>query len=267
MSIIMDAFKFLFTDNAQAVTAKNHHENAVLGIDLLPDDNGRKVNYVHKGEIHEVVVPPPLRTHQVDSVADLIAAGKRWGSKGTIWIKPGYVCLMLDDEDRREHVNLHLTQTGIFQQLVKLTTANRMDQASLVKLLRRDFREALGAGTMLSAVRKIKFRQYTDGNSTIQHGNESMGRSIESEVAGIDESIPEGIVVSTPVYINPGEEQCIAQISLDLELLVSEQKFILRPMPDQVEAAMAYALADIRERIEDGLKTKEGQFPVFYGTP
>ena len=228
----------------------------------LPSD-GRTVTLEHNGVLIDRVVPPALRSHSVDSVADLIEAAKRWKDDPVIWINEHGVVLVTDDKDRRESVTLPLVHSAIYNVVAKLATNGAIEQSVLVRYLRREFRKSPDAATLLAAVRKIKFKNYSDGFSTVEHGNESLGRTIENEVTGAAD-IPEMMTVPCAVFSNPGESAIEFTIGMDLEIDAKNQKFVLKPMPDELEVAVASALSGIQSRIRGALDSK---VPVFFGRP
>ena len=109
----------------------------------------------------------------------------------------------------------------------------------------------------------IKFRKSDSGASSIQHGSESLGRTIEAEVSGAGD-IPESVVVSCPVYANHGEREKTATIMYDLEIVPADGQFRFRPIPDELERVIDAALDDIRTRIVDALPDGSA---VFFGSP
>jgi len=229
----------------------------------LPGD-GRTIVVEHNGQMLERKVPPPLRAHTVDSVADLVDAAHRWKSDAgnVIWISSDRLVLVIDDADRRETVTMPLVESYVFTRIKRLASNPTIDQASLVRLLRVELRGVARATELLTAVRKIKFRQAESGHSDIQHGNESMGRAVEAEVTGAD-AIPDMLVVDTNLYSNPGLDEHKLAIGLDLEIDVKNQKFLLRPIPDEIEKVTAAQLSAIRDEIE----VADAAIPLFFGKP
>jgi hypothetical protein len=112
-------------------------------------------------------------------------------------------------------------------------------------------------------VRQIKFRRHESGYSNNQHGNESLGQSVEEEVTGAD-ALPESLVVETNLYSNPGLDQEKSQIGLDLEIDTANRRFFLRPIPDEIEKVTAAQLEQIRAAIIANLGA---EMPVFFGHP
>lgn len=242
-------------------SAKKDNLNKVNFLDRLCDP--RTIVYEMNGTITERPIKPELRDHQVDSVGDLIAAAKKWGGKGVVWLSRAEVVLLIDDEDRRETVTLPLGFSTVFAKVQTLENQPNLDQAGLIRLLRREFRKSPSASILLAAVRKMKFSQRQSGHSEVQHGNESMGHAIEAEVTGADD-IADSLLVPTNIYRNPGEEDVAFTVTLDLELNLANrnQPFLLRPMPDDVDAAIATALDSIKDRLVEGTG-----LTVLYGTP
>jgi hypothetical protein len=137
-----------------------------------------------------------------------------------------------------------------------------MTQADLIRILRTKLVNANGRELLLTAIRKIRFKNHLSGVSNIQHGNESMGQTIENEVTGADE-LPDSLTVDTYVYCNLGETDQQWPIKLDLEIDAKNQRFRLTPVGDEIERVSQAALASIRERIEAELP----DYPIFYGQP
>jgi hypothetical protein len=133
----------------------------------------------------------------------------------------------------------------------------------MIRRLRVDLPGAERRTELLSTVRKIKFRQSTSGEDDIQHGKESLGRAIEAQVTGSGD-IPETVVVTGPVYCNHGEREQSYAVGLDLEILPSEQKFRLCPVPDELDKAARDALQGIRDRLNAGLPDETA---IFFGSP
>lgn len=240
---------------------QNNHKSLEARLVKIPGD-GRKAYIDQAGKITHFDVTPDVRGHTVDSVEDLIAAASRWNTKPVIWISGESVILIADDDDRRDRVTLPLHKSHQFATLVKLTQSPKLAQDQILRLLRIDLPGAAGAAELVAAVRKIKWRTGASGESTITHGSESLGKSIEAEVTGAG-NIPDSLTATCPVYRNPGEREYTVTVLLDLEIIAHEQKFRLCPLPDELERVTEAALAGIRDRIEGELNDAA----IFYGTP
>jgi hypothetical protein len=230
----------------------------------IPGD-GKTAFVEQNGSLARIPVTPPLRQHTVASVADLVKSAERWEHEewgNVVWISCDKLVLVIDDSDRRETVTMPLVESYVFSRIKALAKNPVVDQAALVRLLRVDLRGVVNATALLTAVRKLKFRQAESGHADIQHGNESMGRQIEAEVTGAD-AIPDSLVVETNLYSNPGLDEQKFTIGLDLEIDVKNQRFLLRPVPDEIEKVTAAQLASIRAEIEEA----DSELPVFFGRP
>lgn len=239
--------------------AKRFHDGNKATLLSIPGD-GRKAYVDQAGTVTPYDVPPSPRSHTVDSVEDLIAAAGLWDNGAVVWINADKVVLVIDDADRRDTVTLPLVKSHQFQTLVRMSNTPQMDQQQLIRLLRIDLPGALSRAELLTTIRQIKFRQSSSGESNVQHGSESLGRSIEAQVTGAND-IPEQVAVSCNVYQNPGEREFTATVMCDLEIVPTEQKFRFRPLPDELERVTEAAIAGIRERIAQDIES------VFYGTP
>ncbi|HJT35460.1 MAG TPA: hypothetical protein VJ783_25765 [Pirellulales bacterium] len=250
-----EALAFVF-DKTKECADKNRAQ-----IFDVPGDE-RSILIEHNGQLVERKIPPPLRSHVVESVADLVAATMRWGADGTIWIDERMVRLVVSDDDRREFVTCHLKPAVVFSTARGL--AKPICQADLVRLLRREFRDAIGAAEMLAAVRKLKFKQHSEGHSNITHGGESLGRTIENEVTGLDGlEVPELLTLETNVYSNEGERDKRYKLTLDLEIDPANQLFLFRPLPDEIERVVQAALNEIQARLSEALPDTS----IFFGRP
>lgn len=230
---------------------------------LLNVPGSGRVAYVDQGgKLTPIEVTPPLRNHNVSSVDDLIEAAKLWKNSPVVWISGDAVVLLPDDSDRRDRVTMKLVKSAAFSKLCMLAKAPQISQADLVRMIRVDLQGTVNRAALLTAIRQIKFRQSTTGQASIQHGNESMGKTIEAEVTGAGD-LPETVVVSCAVFSNPGEREKTSTVGCDLEIVVSDASFLFRPIPDEIERVTDAALEDIRERIESGLDGAS----VFFGSP
>lgn len=223
-----------------------------------------RTSYVDQGGmLNKFPVPPSLRSHKVESVDDLADAAEKWSGDNTVWIGADAVRLVLNDADRRDVVTLPLVKSPQFTTLEKLAATPQLDQQQVIRLLRVNLPGIERRLELLSIIRKIKFRQSTSGEDDIQHGKESLGRAIEAQVTGSGD-IPETVIVTGPIYCNPGEREQSYAVGLDLEILPTEQKFRLCPLPDELDRATRDALQSIRERLNEALPDGTA---IFFGTP
>lgn len=226
--------------------------------DLSPNARTRRVE--HQGEIKEFEIDPPARRHEVFTMDGIKQAAEKWGGTGgVIWVSEKSVVLVTDDEERLDTVAWNLQHSATWLELVKLSAYPKLDQSTLIGYLKREFRKLNGATELLSSVRNIKWRNQEAGNSVIEQGKESLGNSIEAEVAGVGE-LPELLTIPVNVFDAQGLDKIVRVVSLDLDVRPSDKAFNLRPMKDELAAAKETTLAEIAETIRQSVK-----IPVFLG--
>lgn len=254
--MIKEALDLLFTKANEQADARSAKK-----LDFLSDPLVTRFEFGR--QIVEHNVAPPLRWHFVDSVLDLCVAANKWATNGTVWLGEDEVVLIVDDADRRERVTLPLVKSHVFQAVEELENTPFRDQPSLIRLLRREFRKSPQATTLLASIRQIKFRRGESGHSDLQHGNESMGRTIEEEVTGAADILDE-LMLPLSVYANPGERETVVSVAFTLDIDVQGKRFAVKPQPDEVSMAVGLALASIRKAIVAG---GPKDIPVMYGRP
>lgn len=216
-----------------------------------------------KGVYEKHQLPPATRKHTVRTLDDMILITERaesvWGGKPVLWHDRASVVLIVDDGERRDLVTMPLQISETYATVEGLARRT-FSQKEFVQLLRVSLRGCVLDGNLLPAVRALKFQTNSSGSSQIKHGQESMGREIESQIVGAD-AIPEEVTLQTRVYNNP-DVQYMAKVTCALDIDLESQKFTLRPMPDQLEEAVQGAQNEVRTRLEE-LKDVQS----FYGTP
>jgi len=126
---------------------------------------------------------------------------------------------------------------------------NRSDQAmgqpNFVRLLRIDLRRCLPDSALLSIVRNLNFNTGAQGAGNLQHGKESLGRSITAEVRG-ETAIPEEVGLAVPLWTNFG---FIAPVTCAIEIFPQQTPpvFKLLPFPGQLDAAIDLGLQAVAE--------------------
>lgn len=224
-------------------------------------DHARRGYVVANGELKEVDVPPPLRDHGLRSVESLVAFAERFSEKAVIWHNEQQVSVVVDDVDRRDVATLPLVKSQAFVCLAALAEAKRpINQRAFIRILRTDLRNA-GAEHVLSAVKRLEFKRTSDGRSNVEHGKESLGRSVEAAVNSA-ELIPESFTATIPVYTTPGAD-FHKQITCIVEIDAQNEQFVLLPDADDLAQAVHSAQSDLQERIGGELSST----PVYYGAP
>lgn len=215
--------------------------------DLVTDR--RKTHVIVDGKLTTYDISPPLRRHEVSTLGDLMTAITRWGGDGTVvYVGESLVVMHLDDNDRRDAVYLPLVRTPLFETLENLLGKN-FAQATLIRLLRRELTDLNERDVLLSAIRNIRWQTSEGGQANADHGRESLGVSIERQVAGIAQNFPELATVTAGAYIGVPQQY---PFELTIEINIQARLFSIEPLPGQIAECKLLA----RELIQTELRSK-----------
>lgn len=249
-------------------------QSATLLKDLNTDGRTAWVNIA--GELREVKLPPTVRKHTVHSLDDLILYAARAAEDcenradnpnppagPVVWHGRSGVVLVIDDADRRDLVQFPLTFSERYQVLRRLAEKRpALMQAEFVRLLR------LELGFSNAIVGQFRRLQWQAGSTTVgdlRHGQDKLGKDIQSVVQGVDE-LPEDLDVPAPVYQQYGEdEEYLVRCSIEID--TQNQRLYLIPKPDELERVADKAQASIRARLEGRLQDEKPKVPIYYGQP
>jgi hypothetical protein len=234
------------------------------GAHIIKVDDPRNVHYAAQdGGVNAIDVPPPDRNHSLQSVDSLLELAHA-NPEGAVWHNEMQVIVVLDQGDRREFATLRLLKSSPFAILEKIaagdTGGKAFTQQALVRLLRHDLRNA-GVEHVLSVVRRIDFKRTGATKGTVEHGRESMGRSVEMEVQGASD-IPEFFQATIPVYRTPGAV-FHKTVYCTLEIDLASERFVVLPDADSLAEAVHDSQSDLHEALTDELAA----IPVYYGSP
>lgn len=240
-------------------TSKKANGVEIVTSPQVPDEVG-----VRQGDqLVWKAVPPPRRLHEVNGLADLVAAceDKDMAPLPEVYYDRAAIVALLDRNDRRSKVTLNLRESERFTVLRTLRTATHLDVRSAIKLLRFDL-HSTGVGTVISALRRVDFTRKGDSSASAQHGKETLGRSVELAVQNA-EGVPEDFLVETPIYTNRGLLSFVARVRVGIYLDVQAEKITVQTMADEIEAAYGIVQASIGETLAKALPT----VPIFNGKP
>lgn len=227
------------------------------------NDKQRNAYLVCNGDAKEVAIYPDPTNHSLLSVSSLIELAQtkeKEGAASQVWHSPDRVTLVIDTPDPRDVAVLTLEQSAAFKKLSCLVKAIPMTQRDLIRLLRHDFRNC-GVEFVLSAVKRLDFKRSNDGRSHIEHGKESLGRSVEAQVNSA-EAIPEFFNVTIPVYSTRGAD-FHKTVYCTLEIDPQNERFLVLPDEDSLKGA----INDVQEELHELLESELGDIPVYFGNP
>lgn len=235
---------------------------AVLNI---PGQVQHKVTVYTGDEIKEMVLDPQPRKHTLSTLGSFVdftnnIADKHGGGNPVVWVSEDSLTVVVNDGERRDQATLTLKKTPQLQLLQNNTTAQPRSQADIIKFLRIDMAGTLPDGKgLIGLLREMKFDQNTAGSGNVQHGRESMGKSIEAQVLGLS-AIPEELTLNVRLFDVP-DIQTVAQIQCAIDIIVMAQQFRIVPLPMQIQNALAMGMEKILETLE------QLDCPVYDGKP
>lgn len=218
--------------------------------------------FIHQpdGEIEEREKPRGLYKTKLDTPAAFVAYVKEVAEKntdGTIFYTETGLVYVFGDDFAKDRAVCPLTLSPQFKQLAAIA-GKPMSQAQFVRLLRVDFNGCVGSEGLLPLVRNLKWSAGSESSGNIQHGRESMGRSITAEVRG-EAAIPE----ETYLVIQPWENFPFAtRVDCAIEIDAANKTFALTPYPLSMRKAIDAGVEQIAE-----LLTAKDMPPAFLGQP
>jgi len=217
----------------------------------------------HEGELLEKTIAPPPRMHRLEGLDDIVNALKEesLGTLPEVFVSASGVKAYLDGSDRREVLTVPFIETKRFQLVRKLQTAVNMQPKDALKLLKIDLHGG-NIAHVIQPLSRIEFTRTGTGRTNVEHGKESLGRSVEAMVQNAKD-VPEQFALSVPVWSTDGFDRFGVQVAFSLYLDLEAQTVELRVLPDEVERcvnlALRAAVAELGSRLEG--------VPIFMGTP
>ena len=231
------------------------------GAQVVPLADNATLMLCVDGKVEKHSVPPPPRRHSICDLDSLPTFVEGW-SEASAWHMDNQVVAILDDggDGRRENrLDWSLQPSGKFQAITEAAKTLRSHK-EFVAFLVQNLRDELNAASpgLLGIIRNLKFRSVDAAEGNVQQGRESMGRQIESEVAGAGD-LPETVTVSVRRWAALDH---VIEVECLLVLDTQERKLALRPLADEKVQAENSAQDWLHERI-----TEVVQCPVYYGAP
>lgn len=207
------------------------------------------------------LIPPKPIAHRFGSLDSLTSyVGETCErAKVVAFVAPDKVVVVLDPDTRRATVTLPLVTSTAWgaAQLLSAPTGFCAPPKGIIDYLRHSL--CVEVPGMVSAIRRVDFKRTSAGHSVNEAGRESLGKSVETVVQGVDE-IPESFMIFIPVYCVVGFD---ATVSLRVSVAVDfeQQQIRLRVHPDEIDRALSSVLERLTTKIGDG------GIPAFRGVP
>ncbi len=243
-------------------------------VELKMANDPRAVHLCIGGQISVINIPPSIRQHAVHSLADLIAYVRRLtrlylppveDEEGTpyqreeeagkghpvIWHSPEGVCLIIDDEDRRDRVSFALTFSTEYE-LLRSFEENRSGMKQNVFV--RTLKYTLGVPEPLVApFRALNWTTAAAAVGEVTAGRDRMGREVDARViASGGNALPETITLDIPIY-NECAMRGRYEVPCNIELDVQQQNLLLIPAPHVLDDVLDQSQGDLHTRILDQL--------------
>ena len=239
MSMIRDALEWL-----------NEVSLAASSLKPIATDDPRKLSFYTDGQVITCDLPKPPREHTIECLSEVGKIAIRFAAEDpVVWVGESAVVVVIDDGGHRlETATLALETSDVFDRLCQLRDDPRsawMNQKDFVRLLRIDLAGTLDPVVLLNAVRQIRWSSQTD--STVNRQRESLGSEISARCAD-GKDLPEEVDLRVPVYVTD-ECSVIAKITCSVDVDPSEGKLRLLPLPDAINSARSWALAQLANAI------------------
>jgi len=231
-------------------------------IDLTKDyvfrDGDGRIEYLHGG--------PPYRSHEADDLETIVAFANdpQWPN-AALWYSSAQVVCLLDGKDRREGVRLTLETSPQWSDLVSQDAGPKgMSQRELLSKLRILYRDNLErAGDIIGVLKVIDWKAGAAGNSNIDRGKSSVGKTITAELQGV-KNIPEYVSLMVSPWLGVMRSVHVV-VECAIEIDEATQTFKFFPLPGQLDKASVEAEAELHAKLAAMLETVD--VPIYHGEP
>lgn len=215
-------------------------------------------------EIHDI--PPPRRKASLRGLQDLVAiiVDRTIAPAPEVYYDRTAVSVLLDRNDRRAVVVCQLQKTERWARLESLAAGVKFTPKEAIRLFRFEL-PSVGSQRLIDALRKVDFERKGTGASTVQHGRESLGKSVEIVVQQADQ-IPESIRIEIPVFSNPGL-RFSASVEVGIYVDLEREAIEIRPLADEIESGIEAAQAQIALALNEELDDLDPKPLVLHGVP
>lgn len=222
----------------------------------LPDRHYSQ--FVINGEVKQFTHEPPAEKYTACDIETLASFTE---DNSIVWHCDNTVIAVVEATSnyRDDRVTMELRQSEKWRSLLTDAHKPRMHQ-EFIRWLVRNLRDELEASApgLLGIIRNLKFRSLDQGESDVQHGKESMGRSVAREISGA-EALPETVTIKLRRW---AKLEIFVEVECLLVLDTDERKLALQPLADATEQAEHDAQGQLHELIASAVEC-----PVAYGNP
>ena len=199
----------------------------------------------HGDELREIAVPPLRRNHSVWDIDDVVQflADKALAPAPDVFVNRGGFLAYLDGEKRVDVLRLEMRHSDRWDTLTGLTTARAFTPRDAVRFLRFELPDT-GTQEIVKALARVDFSRSSTGRNAVEHGKESLGRSVEAAVQQAD-AVPESFRVRSPVWALPGFDRFVVDVTVGVYIDLVGEKVELRTLPDQISRGVGQAVSGV----------------------
>lgn len=236
--MLKDALDFIFAKSQESA-------NPVPSIRSL--GRRRRVVTLRGVETEEMIEPERLQ-RDASTLESVAALSERFGGeKLTAFVGSESVCVVLDDDDRVETVDMQFCYSPQFLTLGQLRDG--VDQKTLVKTLRTKLAGVVANEDFLKIVRQVEFDVARGSRGEVSHQKESLGRSVEKQVRANAGEVPETIRVVLPLYSVPADVPTTISLDCAVTIDMDSERIAIEPTGDSLSREKSRVAAEIVDRL------------------
>lgn len=244
---------------AEFVKAIAELTKAEAGFDSFVSADETQYIRLPGGEITHCEPLPTLRTFETSDLETFIAIVEQ-GADPIVCISESKMVGYFDQNDRREYVAFGLSASSALVALEKLD--NWTGQRDAVGMLRDDLFDCCEPG-LLPAMRRLDFSRRSDGSRTIEHGRESLGRSVEATIQSKGGELAEVYLFDLPIFREDPFCGFRVKVNVAFEADASAERIRFVVRGDELTHARDRALRNARKIVVDALSSQSLDVPVY----
>lgn len=218
------------------------------------------------GNYERVEAAPRPRDHQLVTLEQAIRFAELKGTaeQTVVWYDREGIVIVVDDATRRDLARVKLRYTPQLQTLLTIEKdRSTFDQREFRRLLKVSLAGCRTDDVLLRWVEGVRWNSTVNSGGQIKHQRESLGRDIDQmAVSDVDlGECPEQLRLEVRVFDDPSLTSRWTVVC-DVEVVVSDNRFRLTPLPLELHNAIENELSYVGEQLTTHVKC-----PVFRGKP
>jgi hypothetical protein len=234
-------------------------------VEVVDIGSHRERLLVHGDEREVVSIDPPLKRPKLTSLTSFVRYVKRHADiedGAEVFVSFEAVHGLFSADDRREGAALPLGPTKAWLRLVGLVGEWRQFEPRDAVAFLRDVNAPT---SVVDAFRRIDFSRSETAAATTHHGRETLGRSVEAEVAGAAD-IPDAFEIELSI-LSGSDLRWVQKVPVRVYLDVIGKRVAFRLDEDDMVAASEAHMRFIMSELEDRFGDAEPPVGIFEGEP